>query len=362
MPLLPRLAGAGALSATLILGAPLTAGADDPQDGPAVAAEFCFESAPFPSCHASTIVEVEPGTLLVAYFAGTGEGNVDVGIWTSRGTARPDGSTSWEPPQLVHDEPGVPCWNPVLFRPKGGDLLLFFKAGPSPQTWSGFLRRSADGGKSWSDAAILPAGILGPVRSKPIEDAQGRLICGSSVESYNAWGCWVEITPDRGATWGKHGPINVPEHPHGIIQASVFPIADGKLGLLARSRGIGRLCRSESADGGATWTPAEPIDMPNPNAGADATRLADGRLALICNPVAHGRTPLVVAVSDDDGKTFDIRLTLEDGPGEYSYPALIQAADGRIHCSYTWRRQRIKHAAFDLSALDRPEPQPAGRH
>ncbi len=318
-----------------------------------LAEEFCFEAAPFPSCHASSIIEVEPGTLLVTYFAGTREGNQDVGIWTSRGTTQANGSTSWEPPQVVHEAPDVPCWNPVLQKARNGDLLLFFKAGPSPATWSGFLARSTDGGKTWTDAQILPAGILGPVRSKAIVDEAGRLICGSSVESYNAWGCWVEITPDDGKTWSKHGPINVPEHPHGIIQASVFPTADGKLALLARSRGIGKLCRSESSDGGKTWTDAEPIDFPNPNAGADATRLADGRLALIANPVERGRTPLVVAISEDDGQTFDIRLTLEDEPGEYSYPALIQGEDGRIHCTYTWKRQRIKHVSFEPSALDK---------
>ncbi len=316
----------------------------------------CFTEAPFASCHASSLIALPGREVLVTYFAGTDEGEPDVGIWLSRGRLGPDFRPTWNPPRQVVDVPGVPCWNPVLHRMATGELLLFYKAGPSPREWSGFLIRSDDLGRTWSEPELLPAGILGPIRSKPWEDSEGRLICGSSVESYRAWACWVEITPDAGRTWTKHGPIGVPGRPYGIIQPSVFPIgAEGRhLGFLARSRGIGRLCRSESRDGGLTWTDAEPIALPNPNAGADATRLADGRLAVIANPVERGRSPLAVAFSDDDGRTFDIRLTLEDEPGEYSYPALTQDNDGRIHMSYTWRRRRIRYASFDSSSLGIP--------
>ena len=311
-------------------------------------ADFCFTEAPFASCHASSLVEPVAGELLVTYFAGSREGAADVAIWLSRGQVGPDGTTVWSKTELAHREPGVPCWNPVLCR-AGDELLLFFKAGRSPREWSGFLKRSNDGGRTWSDPALLPAGILGPIRSKPIRTADGRLICGSSVESYRAWGCWVEISSDAGGAWTKHGPINVPGAPWGIIQPSVFEISGGEFALLCRSRGIGKICRSESTDAGKMWSPARPIELPNPNAGIDATRLRDGRLLLIYNHATRGRTPLNIAVSHDDGKTFEPLLVLEDQPGEYSYPALIQTADGMVHCSYTWRRTRIKHVAFDPS-------------
>ena len=198
--------------------------------------EFLYEQAPFPSCHASTVVSLGPDELLAAYFAGKDEGAPDVAIWLSRGKRESDGAWKWDPPELAHREPNFPCWNPVLFlakKPDGGEeLLLFLKAGPSPERWSGFLKRSADRGKTWTEAELLPAGILGPVRSKPIQMPDGRLICGSSVESYKAWGCWVEITPDLGKTWSKHGPINFPGQPKGIIQASVFSLGGDKLAFL----------------------------------------------------------------------------------------------------------------------------------
>ena len=168
-------------------------------------AEYVFQRAPFSSCHASTIVEVDPNTLLVAYFAGSAEGRPDVCIWTSRGNVQPDDTTRWDPPVLTAEHK-VPCWNPVLFKTNADELLLFYKAGPNPRTWSGYLKRSNDGGRSWSPAELLPAGILGPIKNKPIELNDGRLICGSSVESHQAWTCWIEITPDGRATLVKTRP------------------------------------------------------------------------------------------------------------------------------------------------------------
>lgn len=310
--------------------------------------DWVFERAPFTSCHASTIVEVAPGKLLVAFFAGTSEGNPDVGIWGSHGASRADNSVDWSSPTQLAHHPNVPCWNPVLHKATAGELLLFYKAGPSPQTWSGYLKRSRDGGTTWSDAEPLPAGILGPIKNKPIELPDGRLVCGSSVESHRAWACWIEISPDAGRTWSKHGPISVAGETFGIIQPTVFETACGRLRLLCRStRRIGRICESTSTDGGLTWSPAKPSDLPNPNSGIDAVRLRDGRILLVYNHSTTARTPLNVAVSEAGGGSFRPWFKLESSPGEYSYPAVIQASDGRVHTTYTWNRKRIKHVSFD---------------
>jgi len=315
-------------------------------------AEFVFEHAPFVSCHASTIVELESGVLLTAYFAGTAEGNPDVAIWTSRGTVQSDNSTLWAEPVKVAAEESVPCWNPVLFKTRSGELLLFYKAGPSPQTWSGYLKRSHDAGRSWSKAEFLPAGILGPIKNKPIELVDGQIICGSSVESHKAWACWVEITPDNGRSWSKHGPIHISGEPFGIIQPTIFQTPDGRLRMLCRAtQRIGKICTSTSADDGLTWTPAQPTDLPNPNSGLDAVRLTDGRIILVYNHTRHGRSPLNIAISDD-GIKFKPVITLESASGEYSYPAVIQKTDGRVHITYTWCRKKIKHVSFDPDRLD----------
>src|SRR5262249_11153163 len=117
-----------------------------------ISAEFIYEKAPFPSCHASTIVEIPGKKLVVAWFGGTDEGQTDVGIWISRR----DGTT-WSVPEEVATgvdemEKRFPCWNPVLFRIPDGPLLLFYKVGPSPSRWWGMLKRSSDEGVTWSAA------------------------------------------------------------------------------------------------------------------------------------------------------------------------------------------------------------------
>ena len=94
-----------------------------------------------------------------------------------------------------------------------------------------------------------------------------------------------------------------------------------------------------------------PTDLPNPSAGIDGLRLRDGRFLLVYNPTTRGRRRLAVAVSDD-GRRWRRAVALENAPdGEYSYPAMIQAADGLVHVTYTWRRQRIRHVVFDPSQI-----------
>jgi predicted neuraminidase len=303
---------------------------------------FIFESAPFASCHASTIVETAPGEFLAAWFGGSREGALDVAIW---GAAFGDGR--WSAPEILADEPETPCWNPVLFATADGRVHLYYKAGPNPQSWSGFVR-VRDSHREWSQPAILPAGILGPVKNKPLLLASGRIVSGTSVESYHAWAAWVELSDDDGRTWRRSGPIAVPGEPRGVIQPALFETSTGAIRMLLRSARIGRICEAVSNDGGETWSDARPTALPNPNSGIDAVRLRDGRVALCHNPVERGRTPLMLSVSEDDGVTWREAAVLESEPGEYSYPALVQAEAGEVHVTYTWRRERIAHATLAL--------------
>lgn len=307
---------------------------------------FVFESAAFASCHASTVVEAGEGNLLCAWFGGTQEGHKDVGIWLSRWNG-----SEWSEPVEVASEPEQPCWNPALFRTREGETLLFYKAGPSPSNWTGLLKRSTDEGATWSEAEWLPAGILGPIKNKPAQLESGEILCGSSVESYRAWACWAEITPDVGRTWSKHGPIAVPGQPYGIIQPGVVDLGGGRVRFLCRSRGIGRIVTASSTDAGRTWSEATLTELPNPNSGIDALGFDDGRVGLIYNHSANARHPINLIVSDDGGDSWGEPLVLEDDEGELSYPAIIQASDGRLHMTYTWRRQRIRHVTVEPSEL-----------
>jgi len=100
-----------------------------------------------------------------------------------------------------------------------------------------------------------------------------------------------------------------------------------------------------------TFSPAAETDLPNPNSGIDVVRCKNGDLILIYNPTTLTRTPLSLARSPDDGKTWKKVYDLETEPGEYSYPAMIVASTGLLEITYTWRRTHIKHVRLDPQIL-----------
>lgn len=307
------------------------------------AAQFIYEEAPFPSCHASTIEETASG-LIAAWFGGMDEGEPDVGIWTSRHengkwTAPVEVANGIQPDGKRHA-----CWNPVLFQPKQGPLMLFYKVGPTPSRWWGMLMTSADRGKTWSKPIKLPDEILGPIRSKPVQLADGTILCGSSSE-HAGWKIHFERTPDLGKTWSRTKANSDPKE-FAAIQPTIL-VHKNQFQALCRSR-QGRITEVWSSDNGHTWSPMKATSLPNPSAGVDGVTLKDGRHLLVYNHTPRGRTPLNVAISTD-GKEWAPLVTLESEPGEYSYPAMIQTRDGLVHITYTWKRKRIKHAVLDLA-------------
>ena len=142
------------------------------------------------------------------------------------------------------------------------------------------------------------------------------------------------------------------------IQPSILIHPGGRLEAIGRTR-AGRVFETWSADAGKTWAPMTLAALPNPNSGIDAVTLRDGRHLIVYNHTERGRSPLNVALSAD-GRTWDAALVLENEPGEYSYPAVIQTSDGLVHITYTWQRQRIKHVVVDPAAL-KPLPMPGGK-
>lgn len=342
--------------------------------------EFIYDQASFPSCHASTIEESH-GHLVAAWFGGTHEKHPDVGIWVAR---RIDGK--WTDPVevangVVRNLPGdpkiegdlssspnsvhrYPTWNPVLFQPKlrvdgkVQPLVLFYKVGPSPQTWWGMMTTSMDGGISWSSPTRLPEGILGPIKNKPVELNDGTWLCPSSMESdeeESKWSVHFEWTEDRGKTWKRTKALN-----DGVavqaIQPSLLKLGEKHWLAIGRSR-QDRIFELESKDDGRTWSELRLGSLPNNNSGIDAVTLADSRHLIVYNHVkgtpgewGGKRTPLNVALSKD-GSRWEASAILESEPGEFSYPAVIQTTDGMVHITYTWNRKKIKHVILDPKNL-----------
>ena len=311
-----------------------------------IRSEFLYESAPFPSCHAATIAETRSG-MVAAFFGGTKEGQPDVRIWVSRHF---DGA--WQEPVRVAEGLGQPTWNPVLFQPCGGPLMLFYKVGPNPSTWWGMVKTSDDDGRTWGDAVRLPDGILGPIKNKPVQLSSGEILSPTSVESPElGWRVYFERSSDGGRTWSATAYV---EQDAGIkaIQPSILIHSPTHLQAIGRTRS-GRLFETWSRDAGRTWEKLRLTDMPNCNSGTDAVTLRDGRHLLVYNhsSTEKVRVPLNVAISRD-GVHWETAAVLEDqGPDQYSYPSIIQAKSGLVHIVYTWKRLRIKHAVLDPAAV-----------
>lgn len=317
--------------------------------------EFIFDTAVFPSCHAATIAETPQG-LVAAWFGGTREGHKDVCIWTSHLVGG-----KWTTPALaadgiLNDTLRYACYNPVLYQAPQGELILFYKIGPNVAGWTGWLKRSRDGGHSWGEREALPEGFLGPVKNKP-ELINGTLLCPSSTET-GGWKVHFEYTPDLGRSWTKSSPINDGKK-FLAIQPSILKYKNGSLQTVGRTRNM-VMFQSWSRDHGKTWSSMTALDLPNNNSGTDAVSLQDGRQLLVYNHVLPDsswvkgkgpRTPLNVSLSKD-GKTWYASLILEDSPiSQYSYPSVIQGSDGMVHIVYTWRRQKIKYVKIDPRQL-----------
>ena len=305
------------------------------------------------SCHASTVVEIEQGIFMSAWFAGSYEGASDVGIWIS--TLK---NNKWtEPFEVVKgaDSLGhqLPCWNPVLFKTKNNSLLLFYKAGINPREWQGYVIRSSNNGKSWTQPEALPDGFLGPIKDKPIQLQNGNILCPSSVEKENGnWSIHLEITNETLSSWRivkieKDDSI-------GAIQPTILKHPDGKLQMLCRSR-QNSIYQTWSYDNGLQWTKLEKTSIPNPNSGIDAVTLDSGSFILVYNPLLHGanwyngRNVLIVAISNDGINWKDIYQLENKRKGEFSYPAVIQASDKSIHITYTHNRKTIKYVVLRIS-------------
>ncbi len=311
--------------------------------------ELIVADPPFKACHASTLIEVKTGEILVAWFGGSQEGSQDVGIWTSRLK-----HNKWSEPVIVAD--GVvndtlryPTWNPVLFKDKTGTFHLFYKVGPNPREWWGMVMTSRDSGETWSKPERLPEGFLGPIKNKPYQLDDGTILSPSSTETEKKWRAHVELSTDGGRSW-KFIPIDTAGK-YDVIQPSIVRHTDGRLQVLCRSK-HGYVMQASSMDWGRSWSELTPTSLLNPNSGTDAITLHNGQLLIVYNPEVpgkewyNGRSKLHVALSRDGMKWNDIAVLEHGTTEEYSYPSVIQANDGNVHITYTYNRKNIKHVVL----------------
>ncbi len=303
------------------------------------------EERPFPESHASTLLRMDNGEFLVAWFGGTKEKDDDVGIWMSKGQPN-----TWTSPKEVAKIRDDAHWNPVLFQDKNGEIYLYFKVGKNISDWETWIMSTKDFGETWTEARELVAGDKGgrgPVRNKPIVLSNGRWLAGASHEK-NEWEAFVDWSDDEGVSWESSAYIENDierEKNKGLIQPTLWESTPGNVHMLLRST-EGHIYRSDSENYGTTWSKAYKTSLPNPNSAIDLARLDNGNLALLYNPDGKNwgdRSTLILAFSSDNGKTWSEEILIEDSKdkdAEYSYPAIV-AWGNNVALTYTWNRDKI---------------------
>jgi predicted neuraminidase len=314
----------------------------------AFSSELIFEKIPdAPSHHCSTIAEAANGDLLAVWYGGSYESADDQALFLSR---RKKGGRAWSRPKVLIRDSAQPPGNAVVFRAGGHRLCIVWcrmeasrplrRGGGWGQTRL-FFRISKDHGVTWSKDEPFLGGVHEGLRNVPITRASGELLLPLAHS--------FARTKDGGRSWEHLGAVT------GGGQPTVIERADGSLLTLLRKGP--RILQTESRDGGRTWSPAIATQLKNPDAGIAMTRLRNGHLILVFNDSETARTPLCIARSLDEGRTWETPLALESNPGEYSYPCVIQSSDGGLHITYTFRRYAIKHVELDegwLTHLHRP--------
>ncbi|WP_169251099.1 sialidase family protein [Brevibacterium sp. 'Marine'] len=330
------------------------------------------------SNHAPSILALRDGSLLAAWFGGSDEGNGDIDILVSRFDA--DTGEWTASASVTHDEIRSDQ-NPGLFAAPDGTIWLVYTSQLSrqsgvPETFNlqhtsvVKVIRSADDGVSWSEPETL-FDHEGTFCRQPIQ------ILHNGTWAHTQWLCFdddskngsdqpvVQLSADQGASWRQ---VEFPEAA-GRVHPNIVELEPGHLVSLFRSRFADWVYLSRSEDGGETWSAPEATEVPNNNAGLSAFRLPSGRLALVSNEhqVAtepgevvwpYERMRIVIAVSDDEGRTWPVRRVIEPGDGfsgegnlrsnrRQEYPHGIVDADGLIHVVYAYSSRRaIRHVVF----------------
>ncbi len=338
---------------------------EDPYGEIDFSSELIFDKIPgYPVHHCSSIVLAPNGDLLVTWYSGSYESSDDQVLFMSR---RKKGSMTWSKPEIIVRSPGMPPGNAIIFKTADNRIWVVWgrMEGSQPMLrgtgWnhcSLFYRTSTDNGVTWTEDKPFFHDTFGWLpRNLSITLADGTVIVPLSDELHgfdaNHNGADLSFflaTKDNGATWTQSGLMRGGEQPTFIQRA------DGS--LLAYLRVRPNIVASESHDEGKSWTTPAATQWKNPDSGISMTRLQNGHVLLVFNNQDHGRSPLHIARSLDDGRTWSKPLELESNPGEYSYPSIFQTPDGKIHIIYTFRRYSIKHVEMNedwFTRLERPD-------
>ncbi|WP_092888833.1 sialidase family protein [Roseicitreum antarcticum] len=351
-------------------------------------------AAPTVQNHAAFLARWSDGALICAWFGGSLEGKSDISIHAA---ILDEGAARWSAPSRMTDLPDRSEQNPVLHVMPGGQGYLFNTAQPAGNQDQSrvFMRRVTRDGDSLIAGPArdigLPDGtfIRAPLTIRDDGAWMLPLFLCNPREGYRWTGAHdsaaMAVSEDAGETWSvTHVPGSA-----GAVHMTPIALGQERMAAFYRRRQADFVHRSESHDGGRSWSAPVPTDVPNNNSSIGVVRLDNGLLAMVCNPMSAAqstarrqslydelegddtrpdatdgcapiwgveRGPLSLCLSADGGRSFPFRHIVEDSPGtcltndsldgnnkELSYPMILPRADGGLEVAYTLYRRAIRH-------------------
>lgn len=317
--------------------------------------------------HSATLATMPDGSLVAAWYAGSGEGAPDVGIYVAG--RLPGGA--WSEPRLAISRERVmrdlrrnviSLGNPVLVADAAGRLGMVFVSICAGR-WSGSslnVAWSADGGRSWGPVSKLSLNPLANLSALPRNPPAPLAGGGWAVPIYQEFlGLFPEILWLQPRGGGFAAAVSRIAGGMSVFQPALVPLSEHRAVALLRDGKPARksLQVAWTDDAGRLWTEPADAGLPNPNSGVCAVRLPDGDLLCAFNDLSPGkRENLRLAVSRDGGRSWQRIATLEEQAGqEFSYPYMIVGGDGRVRMVYSARGTQIRYAEFNAAWIARKE-------
>ncbi len=313
--------------------------------------------------HPAAIEEFDNGDLYIAYYGGDGEYGEHTAVY---GMRKAPGADKWTEPHIIAQTPFFSDGNPVVWQAPDSVVWLFYvcRLGDTWSTSRILGKLSHDLGKTWSDSFIVAIDEGTMVRGQPIVLSNGDYLLpvyhetGYDTESVgpDSTSRFLRFTPGE-KMWKQMSPVR---SARGNIQPAVVQLTDDHLVAYCRRGGgygaghEGYIVRSESLDGGFTWSQGVDTDIPNPNAAIDLLKLSSGSVFLVYNRSFLDRTPLTIALSTDGTKSWTHQRDIATEDLDYAYPYAIQGSDGTIHLVFTSHgRSVINHATFNETFFEK---------
>lgn len=296
-------------------------------------------------------ITLADGRILFAYTHFDG-GKQDHSSAHIAGRFSADGGRTWDSEDhiVLPNEGGMNVMSVSLLRLRSGEIAFLYLKKNSFDSCTGYLRKSFDEAKTWSEPVhVNPReGYYCINNDRMIQLRSGRLVIPAALHLFSGdkfderGTVTCLLSDDNGATWRETMPRLEHPDPEGVLQEpGVVELKGGRIMMLIRTDS-GCQYRSWSSDGGETWADPEPTDLLSPKSPASVKRIpSTGDLLLVWNDHTNideelhkKRTPLVVAISRDEGLTWEKKKIIEDDPGGWFCYTAIHFVEDRVLLSY----------------------------